>query len=79
MSCVFMSFRTYVRNLYRCATRFLPLVEMTATYKTLKVPWLSFSGNQELLCKSIIDVLWQSQVDERFMKLRFIVIIFDFA
>ena len=43
---VFMSFRTNVRNLYHCATRFLPLVEMTATCKTLIVPLLSFSGNQ---------------------------------
>jgi len=31
---IFMSFRTYVRNLYSWAWRFLPLVEMTGVYKT---------------------------------------------
>jgi hypothetical protein len=31
ISNTFMSFRTYVRNLYSCTTRFLPLVEVAKT------------------------------------------------
>ena len=46
---VFMSFRTYVRNLCFWAIRFLPLVEMTAIYIVLHYTLLNFSVNQSLL------------------------------
>ncbi|MDT8309781.1 MAG: carboxypeptidase-like regulatory domain-containing protein, partial [Bacteroidales bacterium] len=47
--CAFMSFRTYVRNLYSSAFRFLPLVEMTEIYKTITIRLLSSSVNQKTL------------------------------